>query len=109
MPFFDLSQRPERNPVPGIAMRTVWGERMLMAFFDLEPGAEIPEHAHPHEQMGIGLAGAFELTIGGESRRIGPGDPYWIPSGTPHRAVASDEGARVLDIFSPVREDYQGE
>lgn len=109
MPFFNLAARPVRRLAPGVTLRAVWGKRMLMSFLDLEPNAEIPLHTHPHEQMGVGLAGRFELTIGEETRTIAPGNPYWIPSGVPHRAVALDEGARALDIFSPPREDYKEE
>ncbi|MBI3946668.1 MAG: cupin domain-containing protein [Armatimonadetes bacterium] len=109
MPFFDLESRPALRPVPGVTLRAVWGERMLMSFLDLEPNAEIPTHSHPHEQVGVGLSGVFALTIGEETRHIRPGDPYCIPSGVPHRAVALAEGARALDVFSPPREDYQKE
>jgi len=107
MPFFDLDAVNVMKPLPGITMQAVWGERMMMCFFDLEPGAALPAHSHPHEQMGMGIAGTFDLTIGGKTRTIRAGDSYCVPSGVEHSAVASAEGARVLDIFSPVREDYQ--
>jgi quercetin dioxygenase-like cupin family protein len=109
MPFFDPDSGNTMNPLPGIAMRAVWGERMMMCFFDLEPGAALPAHSHPHEQVGMGISGVIDLTIGDETRTIRPGDSYCIPPGVTHRAVASAEGARVLDVFSPVREEYKGE
>ena len=52
------------------------------------------------------LQGKLELTIGGESRILGPHEAYIIPGGTPHAARAVNGPCRVLDLFSPPREDY---
>jgi len=108
MPFFDLSQRPEREIFPGVTIRTVWGERIMLSFVHFRHAdAVVPIHQHPHEQAGIGLEGEFELEIAGEVRIIRPGDSYCIPGNTPHRARSVGGPARALDIFSPVREEYR--
>ena len=52
------------------------------------------------------LKGRMELTIGDETRVVEAGSLFIIPPNTPHRAVALDGPAVVLDVFSPVREDY---
>ena len=70
--------------------------------------ALVPTHQHPHEQMGMGLEGEFELTIDGETRTIRQGDAYCIPGNTPHSARGMTQNARALDIFHPVREEYKG-
>lgn len=107
MPFFDLSRQPTREIFPGVTITTAWGEHLMMSFvhFDRE-GAVVPEHSHPHEQMGMGLEGEFELVIAGEARVIRKGVAYCIPGGTPHSARSVGGPARALDIFHPVREDY---
>lgn len=107
MAFFHLESLGVRKRAPGVEMRVVSGERMTMVFFSLEPGGGIPEHAHPHEQMGTVLGGEIELLIGEERRVVREGDAYHIPSGVLHSARASDSPARVLDVFSPPREDYR--
>lgn len=108
MPFFDLGERPVREIFPGVTIRTVWGERIMLSFVTfVEAGASVPEHRHPHEQCGLGLEGEFELVIEGEARVIRTGDSYCIPGGVPHSARGLTPGARALDIFSPPREDYQ--
>ncbi len=108
MPFFDIATTAPQSPAPGITIRTVWGERIMLSFLDFEAeGATVPPHRHFHEQMGMGLAGEFELVIGGEARVIRPGDVYLIPSEVEHSATAVGGPARALDIFSPPREDYQ--
>jgi quercetin dioxygenase-like cupin family protein len=72
----------------------------------MDAGAEIPLHSHPHEQGGMLIRGKIALTIGDETRVCEPGAMFFIPSNVPHRAVALDGPALVLDTFSPVREDY---
>ena len=48
-----------------------------------------------------------ELAIAGEARRLQPGDSYLISAHVMHSARSFDAIARVLDVFSPVRADYQ--
>ncbi|MBI3910870.1 MAG: cupin domain-containing protein [Armatimonadetes bacterium] len=108
MPFFDLGERPEREIFPGVTIRTCWGERIMLSFVQFQrAGAVVPTHQHPHEQMGMGIEGEFELEIDGEARIIHPGDTYCVPGNTPHRARSVGGPARALDIFAPVREDYK--
>jgi quercetin dioxygenase-like cupin family protein len=108
MPFFDLSQQPSRTIFPGVTITTAWGEHLMMSFVHFDRAdALVPEHQHPHEQMGMGLEGEFELVIGGEARIIRAGDSYWVPGGVPHSARSVNGPARALDIFHPAREDYK--
>ena len=45
--------------------------------------------------------------IGGETRRLKPGDAYVIPPGVEHKLTGGDGWALALDVFSPPREDYK--
>jgi mannose-6-phosphate isomerase-like protein (cupin superfamily) len=110
MPFYDITSTPPQALLPGITVRTVWGERIMLSFLDFEhEGATVPLHQHVHEQMGMGLEGEFELVIGSERQVIRPGDLYLIPSSVEHSATAVGGPARALDIFSPPREEYKKE
>jgi quercetin dioxygenase-like cupin family protein len=80
---------------------------MLLSIADLAPNAVMPVHSHPHEQAGTVISGELELTIGEETRTIVVGDTFIIPGGVEHSAKTGDAPARVMDVFSPVREDYQ--
>lgn len=106
MPFIDLSTIPYIEPVAGCRMRTPHGENLMLSYLEMDDGAEVPLHHHPHEQGGILLRGKVELTIGEETRIVEAGSLFIIPPNVPHRAVAVDGPAVVLDVFSPVREDY---
>ncbi len=107
MYFLDIESRSMMELAPGVHARTFWGDQMLMSLVDLEPGAEVPEHSHPHEQVGVVLEGDLELEIDGEVRLMRPGAMYIIPGGTTHRARAVGGGVRVMDVFHPVREEYR--
>jgi len=106
-PFFDVDNREAKEIAPGVQIRTAWGKEMLLSATDIAAHAVVPLHQHPHEQAGTLLSGEFELTIDGETRWLKPGDVYLIPSGVEHGGRAGATPARVLDVFSPVREEYQ--
>jgi quercetin dioxygenase-like cupin family protein len=104
--FIDISQIPQVEPAPGCRIRTPYGRNLMLSYLEMDAGAEVPLHSHPHEQGGVLLSGSLVLTIGEETRRVAPGSLFLIPPNVPHRAVAVDGPAVVLDVFSPVREDY---
>lgn len=91
----------------GITARAVHGERVTMAVVDLEPEVELPEHHHENEQLGFVMEGEITMTIGGERRTLHRGDTYRIPGDVPHHARAGAAGCTVVDVFSPVRSDWE--
>jgi quercetin dioxygenase-like cupin family protein len=107
MAYYSIKDIPSRKPAEGVEMRAIHGERMTLAFFTIAQGSGIPEHAHPHEQIGTVLKGKLELTIAGEKRVVPPGGAYNIPSNATHAALCVEGPAEVLEIFSPVREDWR--
>ena len=104
--FYDVSEVRPFFPLPGFQMQSISGGAMMANWVRIEPNKLMPRHQHPQEQLGIMLEGTLELTIGDETRVLKPGHAYTIPGDVPHHARTSDDGCLVLDIFSPVREDY---
>lgn len=104
--FIDREQVPVIEPVPGCRLRTPFAQNLMLSYLEMDAGAEIPLHSHPHEQGGVLLSGKLQLTIGDETRMVEPGALFLIEANVPHRAVAIDGPVVVLDVFSPVREDY---
>ncbi len=103
----NLDAMPEREVFPGFHGRFVHSGRMSFAYWRVDAGAEVPEHAHPHEQVVNVLEGALALTVDGEEMTLGAGDVVAIPGGVRHAARGLAGGCRVLDVFSPVREEYR--
>jgi quercetin dioxygenase-like cupin family protein len=93
--------------VEGVRARPLFGDRLMFNLLDLDPGAGVPLHSHPHEQMGLVLEGELVFTAEGRERVLGPGDAFQVTSGVEHSAIAGPDGCRLLDVFSPVREDYR--
>ena len=104
--FFDTASLPGFAPLEGIQMSVLAGARMMANWVRIEPGATVPDHAHPHEQIGLVLEGEIDMTIDGETRRLAPGHSYVIPGGVRHAGVGGPAGCLVLDVFSPPRADY---
>jgi quercetin dioxygenase-like cupin family protein len=96
-----------RELAPGVTAKITSGERVMLFLVTLAPNAVVPEHAHPHEQMGMMVSGTMELTIAGETRTLAGNAIYHVPGGVLHKAVAGPEGALALDAFSPPRDEYR--
>lgn len=106
--YFPSSEELGRHTIfPGVAIQTMAAEQMMISVVEMQPGAVVEEHSHPHEQIGMLLAGRARFWIGDEERTLGPGEMWRIPGGIRHRVVALDEPVRAIDIFCPVREDYR--
>jgi len=88
-------------------MHTTEAEKTTLSVVDLEPHAVIPEHSHPHEQIGYMVEGEFEFIIGGTSHHVTQGQIWRIPGGVPHKVVAGERPARAIDVFFPIREDMR--
>ena len=95
-----------KSLAPGVDIKSLTGEKMSMVFFYIAADAAIPEHSHPHEQIGTVLKGSLELIIGDEKKVVKPGDVWCIPPDVVHKGQCLGQPAEVLEFFSPVREDY---
>lgn len=93
--------------VAGVTGRPLFGELGMINLIEFEAGATVPLHSHPHEQLGIVLRGMQALVVDGVARELGPLEGYVLPGSVEHSAYCGPEGALVLDVFAPVREDYR--
>lgn len=105
--FYSADERATKTLFGGITAKTFWGEKMLLSLIDIPANSIVPLHSHPHEQAGIMLQGEATFTVGGETRLVKAGEMWIIPGGVEHTVVTGDTPALALDVFSPVREDYQ--
>ncbi len=102
-----LSEQEKAEPVDNVYLAALSaGEKTSMQAFEVEPGAVVPEHEHPHEQTGFVYEGELTLRCDGETTILREGDSFTIPGGEPHGVENhSDSIARGIDIFSPPRTD----
>jgi quercetin dioxygenase-like cupin family protein len=105
--FFPTKDEMARHTIfPGVHIQTCAADKMMLSVVDLEPNSVVAEHSHPHEQVGMLLAGKVLFYIGGEEKALSPGDMWRIPGNVRHRVVVLEGPAKAIDIFCPIREDY---
>ena len=66
MPFINWDQIPFNELAPGVRIRAPYGENLMLSLLEMDEGAVVNRHHHPHEQGGILLEGRMELSIGDE-------------------------------------------
>jgi unsaturated pyranuronate lyase len=92
----------------GYVARVVHGDRITFAVVEVEPDAGLPEHSHENEQFGMVIQGSVTFRVGDESRTLELGGIWRIAANMPHSVIGGAEGAVVLDVFTPAREDWKG-
>ena len=90
----------------GVRGRRVHGERITLAVVELDANAVVPEHRHPNEQLGLVIRGNVRFRVGDEVSDLGPGGTWRILADVPHEVHVGPEGAVVVDVFSPPRDDW---
>ncbi len=104
--FTHHSEGGYRTLLEGIEMKTlVHGEKTHMTEFCLHKGYTLPMHRHPHEQTGYLVSGHMRFNVAGEEIDAYPGDSWCIAGGVEHGAAILEDSI-VVEVFSPVREDY---
>ena len=80
-------------------------DMMVVAFRFGAQGAVGAPHNHPHVQSTYVKTGRFRFTLGDETREVGPGDSFVIPSALTHGCVCLEPGT-LIDCFTPRRDDF---
>ena len=107
MTFATLASLPAKEILGGtIRGRYAHLEKMTIGEVELAAGVALPLHQHPHEQITCVISGRLEFTVGAETTILGPGMVALIPGGVRHGGKTLT-ACRVIDVFSPVREDYR--
>lgn len=106
MSYHDPSERETKELAPGVHARSFWGHNLMLVLVNFDAHASVPAHHHPHEQAGLVTSGELEFVIAGETRILHTGDIYIIPSDVEHGATNGPLPAQVIDIFTPVRQDF---
>ncbi|TLP82189.1 cupin domain-containing protein [Maribacter sp. ACAM166] len=101
-----LAKIQSKEIIPGYHGKLVHSEQMSIAFWEVKKDAEIPEHAHMNEQIMHVMEGDFEFTLDGQTNVYHPGDIVIIAPHKKHSGKALTS-CKLLDVFSPTREEYR--
>lgn len=105
MPFSNLNDLTANEIVPGFHGKFIHTDHVTVSVWEIEAGAVLPPHDHPHEQITTVLEGRLELTVAGETQILEAGGVAVIPGDTPHSGKALTP-CRVIDVFNPARAEY---
>lgn len=91
---------------PGVKRKIMaYGPDLMVVRVVFEKGAVGKAHQHPHRQACYVESGLFEVTIDGQTSRLGAGDTFFVPSNLVHGVVALEAG-QLVDSFTPMREEF---
>jgi len=102
----DWGNVPVEKISAGIERQMVVGDQLMICRLRFAPHTVTEPHNHPHEQMTLVERGRVRFIIGDEERVAQAGDVLHFPSGCWHGATMLDEEVVLIDIFTPLREDF---
>ena len=103
----DLESGVKRILGEGISTRIFCGDQAMLSIVAIEPNAKGKVHSHPQEQWGFLIEGSGIRIQGNEEIQINKGDFWQTPGGVDHGIIGGPEGAKILDVFSPPRDEYK--
>jgi quercetin dioxygenase-like cupin family protein len=107
MSAFDHVNELEQIAIwPGVVARAIASEQATFTYIELDADTHVPEHHHANEQVGILLGGSARFRIGDEERDLTPGATWCILADVPHQVWAGPDGASLIEIFAPRRDDW---
>jgi len=101
-----LENIEEKELFPGFTGKFIHTDTMTIAFWNIKKDSVLPEHSHVHEQASMVVRGKMELTVDGKTQQYLPEEVAIIPSNVVHSGTAITD-CELIDIFTPVREDYK--
>jgi quercetin dioxygenase-like cupin family protein len=112
MGTFKFSDLPVTAIRPGVERRIAYTDHLMLVIFDFSDGPQTqpdPPHKHPHEQVSYVARGVILFFLGSEAPvHLKPGDGYTVPADVPHCIQLLTPRARLVDAFTPLREDFLG-
>lgn len=95
-----------RKLAEGITTHIFTGEKAMFSLAEIAPHTQPTIHSHDEEQWGVLLEGECVRIQDGEEVAMQKGDFWYTPANTPHGVRTGDQGATILDVFSPPRQAY---
>lgn len=108
MSAFGMNEQVLTEDLGGGVTRKIlkYGGKLMMVEVTMQKGGVGAAHTHPHEQISYISKGCFEFTVGDEKQVVHAGDSLYVAPGVEHGTRSLEDGSVVVDIFTPIREDF---
>ncbi len=103
-PFFTVDELPLDFLRPGTARRSIRLGEVLFMFISFDRPTVSPPHDHLWDSIIYVDRGEFEVTVGGQQRRLSPGEGTVVPAGIEH-TLTTDAGSRIIEVWYPMKAD----
>ncbi len=94
----------------GLKRKIIYEKELMTVLLDFSDGPwaeREPPHAHPHEQTSYIAKGEVIFFCEDEpDQHLKEGDMFAVPSGKKHTIKLLSKEARLIDSFTPLREDF---
>ena len=103
------SETPAEKIAKGVERRIGHLENLMIVTIDFDDGPTPepdPPHSHSHEQVCYVAQGEILFIIEGEETKLEAGDVFLVPSGKTHTIQRLTKHVRLVDCFTPLREDF---
>ena len=104
--FRQFDDIPTKEIAPGFFSKLIHTDTNTINFIEVKAGISLPRHNHIHQQCSFVIEGKFEMTVNYIPQVLDAGSFAVIPSNAWHSGKAITD-CKLIDIFSPVREDYR--
>ncbi len=110
MPVLKFDEVPYEVVRNGLQRKIVYEGNLMTVLIDFTDGPwseKEPPHQHPHVQTSYVAEGEIIFYCEGEpNEHLKAGDMFVVPSGKLHTIRLLSKNARLVDSFSPIREDF---
>src|SRR6185369_15432804 len=90
----------------GISRQMIVGENLMVCRLTISPNVITAAHDHSHEQITLVEKGTVRFIVGDDEFVATAGDILFFPSGCWHGATILEKEVVLIDIFTPIREDF---
>ncbi|HEY4325196.1 MAG TPA: cupin domain-containing protein [Mucilaginibacter sp.] len=104
--FHKFDDIETKEIAPGFFSKLIHTKTNTINFIEVKTGCSVPRHQHFNEQCSFAIEGKFELTVNDIPQILEPGLFAIVPPNVWHSGIAITD-CKLIDVFSPPREDYK--
>ena len=102
--YFSVEKLPSDFLRPGTKRRSILLGEVQFMFISFDRPTVSPPHDHTWDSIIYVDQGDFDFTVGGQQKKLSPGEGTVIPAGVQH-TLTTGPGSRLIELWYPVKQD----